>query len=226
MKSLYRGYNNYEEVIYCFSDYDNQISNDKIRINVDQKYGSIKWLGTLNEDNNEVRHYPNEYKSISMELVDSYDMYFSNNKWFFTILSKSSNNPIELAKYKVDINIKRYTKENIRSTADCYLIEGFITNDWTPEDIRLICSCKYDNQNQDDLITLLYPKSNDATIIWSKDFVSPYAITLKTSLNLIKTVWDSKSNLLNIEVADGIFYKFKSFNRFTGCIPLLSLLFG
>ena len=202
-KLLYKGYNSSEEAIFCFSDSNKQTANDIIKINTKQKYGSIKWEEGINEYNNLVEFYPNEFKNIVLTLEDAYDLYFEKEKWFFTILAKNPSNQIDLAIYKVDIGVKKYNRINIiQSTADCYLIEGFVTSNSYPNATRLLCSCQYEDQNKDDLITLVYPKSTDGTITWSKSFSSPYAITLKTSINLLNTYWNSTSKSLNIEISD------------------------
>ena len=206
-KLLYQGYNNYEEIIFCFSDYDKQTSTDSLKINTEQKHGSIKWQNGLNDGNNEIEKYPDTYKDITLNLKDAYDLYFANDKWFFTILAQDPNSSSrELGKYKVDIGIKKSTDEELTSTADCFLIEGFYiaANNRRPNDIRFICSCEYESQNQDDLITLLYPKSESANINWSTTFAFPYAITLKTSLDLVSSNWDSNNKVLNIDVSGGL----------------------
>ena len=94
--------------------------------------------------------------------------------WSF-IIEGSSPSVTTVLVYKADISIKKYSgNEETTATVKCLLYDGVNTN------VKLICTCDYEEQNSRDLIKLL--SKDKGTITFSGSFTSPYSITLKTEL--------------------------------------------
>ena len=97
-------------------------------------------------------------------FFDAYDLYYSNNKWFFTIWCNpaigGNNYKDILGLYKVDITVIK-TSEQLKAIANCLIYEG------VERYARLLCSCEYENQSKDDLIKVSYTKTASSTVTWT-----------------------------------------------------------
>ena len=195
-------FKNYITNIACVSDYEIQTGNDIIKINTKKKYGSIEWSQKITDSQAEISEA--EDSEISLQFIDAYDLFFDNNKWVFTIHSKSNQNQNPGKKYIVDI---QYTRDGLdkSSKANCLLKEGMKST----SRILFICTCTYKNQNENDLIQIKYPKSGDSTVSWTTGISENYKIILKTSLTLVKAYNLEFSNVwsFKIDVANGILPK-------------------
>ena len=159
----YQGSNSQEEEMYCVSDYPNQLSNDVIKINTNKKYGSISWTQTITGDNNNIPA-AEEKEAITLTLVDAYDLHYStsNHIWSF-IIEGSSPSVTTIGIYKADISIKKYSgNEETTGSAKCLLYDGVNTN------VKLICTCDYEEQNSRDLIKLLSKDKGTITFSGSR----------------------------------------------------------
>lgn len=172
---LNEGSENNEEDIFCISDYPYQSATDDLKLNTNKKYGSIQWTQNINEDNSNIAKAV-ENKENTLELVDAYDLHYSNYKWIFTIEARNPNSR-EVGIYKADISITRSTDE-ITNIAKCLLYDGINTS---TSNVKLICSCQHGGQRSNELIKLIAKESG--SISWTEGFTSPYTITLKTELN-------------------------------------------
>ena len=178
---LRQGSNNLKWYIFCISNLENQSISDIIIINSSQKSGSVTWTNTIGESNNKVEKFSNS-KSKSLDFCDAYDMYYANNKWFFTVITNTFNAGTDnIGIYKIDITVKQSSSE-IKSTASCLIIDG-IDN---AAKIKLLCSCDYSDQSKDDLIKISYEKTESSTVTWLSGITSDYSITLKTVLTIKK----------------------------------------
>ena len=178
-----QGSNN-NQYVFCVSELETQSESDTIEISQTKKSGTVTWKTEITDDNKNVAKISTaiaDIKTKELDFIDSYDMYFSNNKWIFTILSRSSNNDVkgEVGIYKVDISVTK-SSETLYSTATCLLYDGINSK----EHFRFLCSCDYDSQSKDDLIKIHYPKTDSSTINWLKDINDDYSITLNTRLTI------------------------------------------
>ena len=191
---------NYVTNIQCISDYGIQNKNDEIKINLNKKYGGIEWSPGINNSQATIEEI-SDYSEISLPFVDAYDLFYDNNVWVFTIHARSNQNINPGTKYLVDIHYASPTKDQ-DSFAACLLKEGMksITK------ILFICSCIYNDQGENDLIQIKYPKTETSTISWTTGISQNYKISLKTSLTLVKAYNLTFSNIwsFNIDVTDGI----------------------
>lgn len=165
-----------EELIFCTSDALVQTATDEVAINLEKKYGSLTWTSGLSDSNNNINRISLEEKEAEVIFVDAHDLYFSNNKWFFTLDTRGTKN-FNIGKYKVDIAVSGKSK----STATCFLKEGM----YETKNITFLCACDYENQSKDDLIYITYPKSEGASISFTKE-IADYQIILKTELTIKK----------------------------------------
>lgn len=200
---LNEGSNNNEEDIYCISDYPYQSATDVLKLNTNKKYGSIQWTQNINEDKSDIKK-AEENKVNTLELVDAYDLYFSNYKWIFTIEAKNPTSRV-VGIYKADISIKGATDEK-KNTAKCLLYDGIKAA--TPN-VKLLCSCQHGGQRTNELIKLIAKESGSIT--WTEGFTSPYTITLKTELgkeigynNNFDNSGEGGKWTFKIKVSDGI----------------------
>lgn len=181
---LTQGQSSNNRYIYCISNLVGQTSEDTIEINPTKISGTATWTNDITEENKIVEKVSTS-GSNSKELIfiDAYDMYFSNNKWFFTIISRTTSAIAEAdgLLFKVDISVtKSSSSELITSTATCLLYDGI---GYTSE-VKFLCSCDYESQSKDDLIKLHYPKTESSTITWSSGITSDYPIVLNTVLTI------------------------------------------
>ena len=196
---LNEGSENNEEDIYCISDYPYQSSSDELKLNTNKKYGSIQWTQDINEANIAKAV---ENKQNTLELVDAYDLHYSNYKWIFTIEAKNPSSR-EVGIYKADISVTRSTGE-IKNTAKCLLYDGINA---ATQNVKLICACQHGGQRSNELIQLI-PKES-GSITWNEGFASAYTMTLKTELYLEKMYESNNSGegskwTFKIDVNDGI----------------------
>ena len=183
---LKQGSNGLSYYIFCFSELEEQTINDIITISSTKKQGSVTWTNEINESNNRVEKIvtsSSNIKSIELDFIDAYDLNFANGKWFFTIMSRSLNTNINgvLGVYKVDIFVKT-TSSEFNSVALCLLYDGIETN----THIRFLCYCYYANQNKEDLIKILYPKTSSSTVTWLHGIEDMVQISLITKLTIKK----------------------------------------
>ena len=187
----------------CTSDLEQQSINDVIRINPTKKVGTVTWNTGLTESNNLVEKISLVDNILSMEsaFYDAYDLYYSNNKWFFTISCRpgiSGNNYKNiLGLYKVDITVIK-TSGQLNAIANCLIYEGIT------RDARLLCSCEYDNQSKDDLIKVSYTKTASSTVTWTQGIKKDFTMTLKTVLAIekaynltVNTYWCFNIDIVN-----------------------------
>ena len=173
--------------IICVSELEEQSINDIITISSTKKDGSVTWTNEINESNNKVEKVSLEdsnFKSILLDFRDAYGMYYSNNKWFFSIYAYNSSNyayDSNLGMYKVDISVIRSSTE-FKAIAFCLLYDGIST----PINRRLLCSCEYEDQRKDDLIKISYTKSSSSTITWKGGITADFPIVLNTILTIKK----------------------------------------
>ena len=174
--------------IICVSELEQQSINDIIIISPTKKDGSVTWTNEINESNNKVEKVSlddSNFKSIILDFRDGYDMYFTNNKWFFSIYAYNKTNYAydgQLGMYKVDISVIRSSTE-FNTIAFCLLYDGISTH----LNRRLLCSCEYDDQRKDDLIKISYIKSSSSTITWKGGITADFQIVLNTVLTIKKT---------------------------------------
>ena len=177
---------NYENFYtLCTSDLEQQSINDDIIINPTKKKGSVTWTTGITESNNLVEKISLVDNILSMEAAffDAYDLYYSNNKWFFTIWCNpaigGNNFKGILGLYKVDITVIK-TSEQLKAIANCLIYEG------VERYARLLCSCEYENQSKDDLIKVSYTKTASSTVTWTGGLREDFTMTLKTTLEIDK----------------------------------------
>ena len=127
-----------------------------------------------------------DIKEATLEFNDAYDMYYSKNKWFFTVHSYSSSQLSDPGIYKIDISVLKSGEETpIKSTATCLLYDPTGFNSY----LRFLCSCDYNNQNKDDLIKIYYQGKENTTgkIKWSKGVSEGgHPIVLNVKLAIVK----------------------------------------
>ena len=176
-ETLKQGSYKQDEIIYCTSNYDTQASTDKITLIQEKKLGSITWNSGLTDSNNIVTTSTLDEKSANVKFIDAYDLYFANNKWYFT-LSTSANEKYYIGRYRVDIAVSGKSP----STATCFLKEGM----YDARNILFLCKCDYANQSKDDLIYISKTKTEASSISFSSGLDSDYQIILKTELTIKK----------------------------------------
>ena len=184
--------------ISCIADYENQKEDDVITINTNKNHGTIEWSPSISEQEKTEIEHPDK-KEIELSFDDAYDMYFSNNKWIFTILATNTKKVNPGGKYITDIHYISSKNQEKDSTATCLLKEGMKNS----KKILFICICDYNSQDKKDLIQIGYPKSNSSSITWKSGIKGNYKIVLKASLTLVKaynlkldTYWNFNIDIL------------------------------
>ena len=165
--------------IYCVSDEPNQKATDTIKMNPENTYGSFYWKEGLNELNNNIALASVASDPIEDQITfnDANNMFFSGNKWHFSIQGRSTESSYTFGIYKVDIKIKRSSGESENGIANCFLYNIF-----QEFYLNMICSCEYSNQNKEDLIKIAYEKTESSTIKWKSGLTSDYSIALNAAL--------------------------------------------
>ena len=209
-ETLKEGSNNSEEMIYCTSDYPTQTSQDTITINQEKKSGSITWRTGLTESNNIVQTITLTDKSAELSFIDAYDLYFSKNKWYFTLSTRGSTR-CNIGKYRVDIAISGKSP----STATCFLKEG----KYSASNITFFCECDYGEQSKDDLIYIAKEKSESSSINFSPALNSDYQIILKTELTIKKAHSARRDGIKNW------FFKINIVRNSNTILPVNSIVF-
>ena len=174
-----------------------QLKTDNIKINPNKKYSSVTWNFLTTSNNNILKAIKED---ISLSFIDAYDMVYSNNTWLFKILGKPTVTIWGGGIYVIDIKYIS-TKGIFDSTSTCW------TNGGTKADgIIFLCAADYDEQTQNDLVQIKYPKTEKSSVTWTTGITDNYQITLKTTLTLVKAydlyfdnIWKFK-----IGVKDGI----------------------
>ena len=209
--------------IYCVSDLETQTENDVITINPEKKYGTIEWYPKI--EGSQIVEAENNNK-VNLTFIDAYDLYYSNNKWTFTVRGKAKVKMNPGGKYVIDINYRTQSKEE-DSTATCLLREGMRD----VGAILFICVADNSNQNEEDLVEIKYPQSDSSTITWTTGITENYKITLNTELTLVKA-YDlvySGSWSFYLSVKDGILppdskviidISYNTYERTVNCISI------
>jgi len=116
---------------------------ESITINTNKNLGTIEWSPSISEQEKTEIERP-EKKEIELSFADAYDMYFSNNKWIFTILATNTKTVNPGGKYITDIHYISSKNQEKDSTATCLLKEGMKNY----KTILFICVCDYISQNK------------------------------------------------------------------------------
>ena len=131
-------------------------------------------------------------------------MYYSKNKWFFTVHAYSSTQLKDPGIYKIDISVLKSGEETaVKSTATCLLYEPTGFNQY----LRFLCPCDYENQNKDDLIKVYYQGNEDTTgkTKWSKGVSeggNPIVLNVKLAIkkaDSLKTEGFAKNWIFKVE---------------------------
>ena len=119
-------------------------------------------------------------KTEDLEFVDAYNMYFSNNKWFFTVNSYAKSRIQDTGIYKIGITVtKSGQTTSTPSTATCLLYDGIGYTSF----VKFLCYCDYKEQSKDDLVQIQYGDI-EGHIKWTKGLTTDYKITLNTILTI------------------------------------------
>ena len=169
--------------LHCISDYATQKYTDTIKINTRKNLGTVTWSGGLTSQNNLVSEFSSVSEETQIKIINIFkagDMYFADNKWFFSIIARTdSNTKLEEKRYNVDLLVLKYGKGDFESaTAYCFLYKTIANIN-----LRFVCYCGYENQNKEDFIKLNF-KSPDGSpsIKWINLPSSDPKITLNTNL--------------------------------------------
>ena len=192
-----------DKYLYCFSDFPTQSPDDQITIKYTKKYGSITWKTSFTDA--PLVEGTLATSQTTMIFKDAYNLNFANNKWSFTINAQATiTNINRKARYPVDIIVKKSSDTENKISANCLI---YITKE--TYNTQLICSCPYEEQSKDDLITIAYPKhdSTSSSIKWSSGITKNYPITLNTELTYdnignyqkLNNKWNFDINLLSNE---------------------------
>ena len=179
---------NTNKLVFCVSDLpiSEQSETDTITISNTKKLATVTWNGNITSKSSVEKISTTDIKEATLEFNDAYDMYYSKNKWFFTVHSYSSSQLSDPGIYKIDISVLKSGEETpIKSTATCLLYDPTGFNSY----LRFLCSCDYDNQNEDDLIKIYYQGKEDTTgkIKWSKGVSEGgHPIVLNVKLAIVK----------------------------------------
>ena len=192
--------------LFCVSDSEAQSINDVITITSTKKKGTVTWNTEITESNNKVEKISleDDSKYISLNFIDADNMYFSNNRWIFTIKSRyetANNVKDKLGLYKVDISIIKATSES-QGIALCLIYEG----EETHINARFLCYSDYANQKKEDLIKISKEYTDSSTVTWAKGIKSDFTITLNAIMTIDKAYNLTKTNnnywYFNIDVVD------------------------
>ena len=93
--------------LHCISDYATQKYTDTIKINTRKNLGTVTWSGGLTSQNNLVSEFSSVSEETQIKIINIFkagDMYFADNKWFFSIIARTdSNTKLEEKRYNVDL---------------------------------------------------------------------------------------------------------------------------
>ena len=141
-----------DKLIFCVSNLplNEQSETDTIIINPTKKLSTVTWSeDIINKRTVEKISTTTDIKEATIEFNDAYDMYYSKNKWFFTVHAYSSTQLKDPGIYKIDISILKSGEETaVKSTATCLLYDPTGFNQY----LRFLCPCDYENQNKDDFL--------------------------------------------------------------------------
>ena len=194
--------------LFCVSDSEAQSINDIIIISSTKKQGSVTWNTEITESNNIVEKISLENDSeyiIPLNFIDADNMYFSNNRWIFTIKSRfetANNVKDKVGLYKVDISITKATSKS-QGIALCLLYEG----EESHANARFLCYSDYANQQREDLLKITKEFTDDTTVSWLKGMKdTEVSITLNSIMTIDKAYNLTKTNnnywYFNIDVVN------------------------
>ena len=181
----------------CSSLAENQHESDTIKLNHIKLYSTVTW-NSLSQTNNAISTA--NTKTLSLAFIDAYDMTFSNNTWIFKVKGKPTTTIYGGDIYTIDI---KYSSTNgfFDSIATCWTDGGTKT-----DGIIFLCKCNYDEQNENDLVQIKYPKTAQSSITWTTGISENHYIVLKTSLVLVKAydLYYESAWKFKLEVKDGL----------------------
>ncbi len=187
-------------IMFCYLDIEGQSRRDEIKINIENKYGSIIWLNNITNFNDTISELSSEHTNFF--LKKAYNMEFRDHIWEFELIGDIGRNSFRGEIFTIEIKYIVLEGE-FDSIAKCWSKGGFMN-----EDIHFLCNVEYENQTDKGLIQLKYFQSEFSTLIWNGGIEDNYQITLKgVSLVLVKA-YDmtlDKTWKFKIDVEEGIF---------------------